>query len=162
MHVKDVITQIFNYLEGVTYDMSKLIFDRGSFSDFTSVSNIFIDEYMPKANGEFIKIYILLLRLVNTGCEDLSISMIADTFNMLESDVVRGLKYWSDQNLLSLSMDSQGSINGVKLESLHTNRYVVRDFDNNNQVLATASGESIPASVPVASGLLLITRIFLS
>ena len=71
MHVKDVITQIFNYLEGVTYEMSKLIFDRGSFSDFTSVSNIFIDEYMPKANGEFIKIYILLLRLVNTGCEDL-------------------------------------------------------------------------------------------
>lgn len=158
MHVKDVITQIFNYLEGVTYDMSKLIFDRGSFSDFTSVSNIFIDEYMPKANGEFIKIYILLLRLVNTGCEDLSISMIADTFNMLESDVVRGLKYWSDQNLLSLSMDSQGSINGVKLESLHTNRYVVRDFDNNNQVLATASGESIPASVPVASGVIVPSK----
>ena len=84
--------------------MNKLIFDRGNFSDFTSVSNIFIDEYMPGANGEFIKIYLHLLRLVNTGCEDLSISKIADKFNMLETDVIRALNYWSDQHLLSLSL----------------------------------------------------------
>ena len=99
--------------------MSKLIFDRGNFADFTSVSNIFIDEYMPKANGEFIKIYLLLLRLVNTGCDDLSISMIADKFNMLEADVVRGLKFWSKQHLLSLSLDLDGNISGIKLEALN-------------------------------------------
>ena len=83
--------------------MSKLVFDRGNFADFTSVSNVFIDEYMPKANGEFVKIYLLLLRLVNTGCSDLSTTMIADKFNMLESDVIRALKFWSEQNLLSIS-----------------------------------------------------------
>ena len=38
--------------------MCKLVLDRGSIAEFTSVSNIFMDEYMPRANGEFIKIYL--------------------------------------------------------------------------------------------------------
>lgn len=132
--------------------MSKLIFDRGNFTDFTSISNVFVDEYMPTANGEFVKIYLLLLRLVNTGCEDLSIPTIADTFNILESDVVRALKFWSRENLLSLSLDEDGSINGIKLEALSTNRYIVRDLNNkldtNTEVLASAAGESAPIAVP--------------
>ena len=37
--------------------MGKLVIDRGNFTDLTSVSNLFIDEYMPNANGEFVKIY---------------------------------------------------------------------------------------------------------
>lgn len=134
--------------------MSKLIFDRGNFADFTSVSNIFIDEYMPKANGEFIKIYLLLLRLVNTGCDDLSITMIADKFNMLESDVIRALKFWSEQNLLSLSLDADGNINGIRLESSNTNRYIVRDISNKTETLATASGETAAFAVPTASGVI--------
>lgn len=134
--------------------MSKLIFDRGNFADFTSVSNIFIDEYMPKANGEFIKIYLLLLRLVNTGCDDLSITMIADKFNMLEADVIRALKFWSEQNLLSLSLDADGNINGIRLESSNSNRYIVRDISSKTETLATASGEVAPATVPAASGVI--------
>ena len=30
--------------------------------EFTFVSNRFLDLYMPKANGEFVKIYLYLLR----------------------------------------------------------------------------------------------------
>lgn len=132
--------------------MCKLVFDRGNFADFTSVSNVFIDEYMPKANGEFIKIYLLLLRLMNTGCDNLSISMIADKFNILEKDVIRGLKFWSELNLLSLSMDAQGSINSIKLESLNTSQYVLRDFSTKPETLAMAAGETAPRAVPAASG----------
>lgn len=138
--------------------MCKLVFDRGNFAEFTSISNVFIDEYMPKANGEFVKIYLLLLRLVNTGCDDLSISMIADKFNMLESDVVRGLRYWSDQNLLSLSLDANGNVDSIILESLTSNRYVLRDFSNKSETLATASGETVPTAVPVASGVILPSK----
>lgn len=134
--------------------MCKLIFDRGNFADFTSVSNIFIDEYMPKANGEFIKIYLLLLRLVNTGCDDLSITMIADKFNMLEADVIRALKFWSEQNLLSLSLTADGNINGIRLESSNSNRYIVRDLSSKTETLATASGEIAPTTVPAASGVI--------
>ena len=43
--------------------MGKLVIDRGNFTDLTSVSNLFIDEYMPNANGEFVKIYLYLEQL---------------------------------------------------------------------------------------------------
>ena len=124
--------------------MSKLVFDRGNFADFTSVSNVFIDEYMPKANGEFVKIYLLLLRLVNTGCSDLSTTMIAEKFNMLESDVIRALKFWSEKNLLSLSLDHCGNINGIRLESSHSNKYIVRDISNKAESFNDTSIEVVP------------------
>lgn len=153
--------------------MSRLILDRGSFADFTSISNVFLDEYMPKANGEFIKIYLYLLRLVNDTInrdsdDDLSISNIADKFNMLETDVNRALHYWADQSLLTLSSDSIGNITGIRFESLHRNRYFVKglsqntstadilsDSDVNSSILATASGESSCVPIPEASGIII-------
>jgi DnaD/phage-associated family protein len=160
--------------------MSKLVFDRGNFTDFTSVSNVFIDKYMPKASGEFTKIYLYLLRLVNTDCEDLSISKIADCFNMLENDVVRALNYWSSQGLLSLSVDQKGYITCVKLESLIKSRYIVRNLDKDvntssdvsgfsvtedsyvedagAEMLSSASGESVPAAIPSASGIIVPSK----
>ena len=51
----------------------------------TSVSNTFIDEYMSDANGEFVKIYLYLLRLMNAPQASFSISSIADKFEHTES-----------------------------------------------------------------------------
>ena len=36
-------------------------------SNFTPVSNVFIEKYMPKARGEFIKVYLLMLKYNNSG-----------------------------------------------------------------------------------------------
>lgn len=105
--------------------MCKLVLDRGSIAEFTSVSNIFMDEYMPRANGEFIKIYLHLLRLVNSNndiADELTTERIADKFNMLESDVIRALNYWAEQNLITLSYNSQNEISGITLESILRNR----------------------------------------
>ena len=35
--------------------------------NFTPVSNVFIEKYMPKARGEFIKVYLLMLKYNNSG-----------------------------------------------------------------------------------------------
>ena len=147
--------------------MCKLVLDRGSFADFTSVSNVFIDEYMPKANGEFIKIYLHLLRVVNGGSdallEELSTEKIADKFNILESDVMRAFNYWSDQGLLSLFFNEKNELAGIRLESAVINRYIVKgihhsDVIENNvsdiNMLAQASGESISSPVPESSGII--------
>ena len=111
--------------------MCKLVLDRGSIAEFTSVSNIFMDEYMPRANGEFIKIYLHLLRLVNSNndiADELTTERIADKFNMLESDVIRALNYWAEQNLITLSYNSQNEISGITLESILRNRYIALDM----------------------------------
>ena len=57
--------------------MAKILIHSDSASSATSVSNIFIDEYMSDANGEFVKIYLYLLRLMNAPDSAFSISSIA-------------------------------------------------------------------------------------
>ena len=123
--------------------MCKLVLDRGSVAEFTSVSNIFMDEYMPRANGEFIKIYLHLLRLVNSNndiADELTTERIADKFNMLESDVIRALNYWAEQNLITLSYNSQNEISGITLESILRNRYIVKGITSTEtNLLASVS-----------------------
>lgn len=68
----------------------------------TMVSNVFIDEYMSEANGEFVKVYLYLLRCVSHN-KQVSISVIADKFNHTETDVIRALKYWEKMKLLKLT-----------------------------------------------------------
>ena len=48
-------------------------------SGYTAVSDIFIDEYVPSANGDFVKVYLYLLRLFTRKNSNLSISSLADT-----------------------------------------------------------------------------------
>lgn len=66
----------------------------------TEVSNLFIDEYMAEANGEFVKAYLYLLRLSQTPGEDVSEAALADRLNCTETDVGRALRYWEKQGLI--------------------------------------------------------------
>lgn len=78
-------------------------------NNMTAVSNYFIDYYMPKANGEYVKLYLCLLRQVaDRDC--ISLESIADLFDYTEKDVRRGLQYWADQGLLDLALDKDGSV----------------------------------------------------
>ena len=60
--------------------------------DVTLVRNVFLDEYMPEASGEFVKIYLYLLRCAS-GEKEISMGRIADIFEHTEKDVTRALKY---------------------------------------------------------------------
>ena len=79
----------------------------------TSVSNVFIDEYMTDANGEFVKIYLYLLRQLNAPDAAFSISAIADKFEHTEKDIRRALSYWERMHLLRLEYDSSENLTGV-------------------------------------------------
>lgn len=74
---------------------------------FTSVPNYFLDEYMPKANGEFVKVYLYLLRCLTANTEALSISLIADQLKYTEADVMRALRYWEQEGLLILHFNKE-------------------------------------------------------
>ena len=75
---------------------------------FTVIQNVFIDQYMPHANGEFVKVYLYLLRCANTGRE-LSLSSIADVFEQTEKDIQRALAYWEKQQLLRIQTAADGT-----------------------------------------------------
>lgn len=89
-----------------------------SSNDVTIIPNTFFDEYLPRANGEFLKIYLYLLRWLSNSDHTISLSGIADTFFMTENDVTRALKYWESEGLLHLSFDPDGSINGICLNAI--------------------------------------------
>ncbi len=79
----------------------------------TIVSNRFIDEYMADANGEYVKIYLYLLRCMNSPQESISISKIADKFDHTEKDIKRALRYWEKAKLLHLEFDESEHLTGI-------------------------------------------------
>ena len=79
----------------------------------TLVANEFIDRYMADANGEYVKVYLYLLR---HSQEKPDVGQIADALNHTEADVRRALSYWEKMGALTLSspersvVENQGAI----------------------------------------------------
>ena len=82
----------------------------------TIVENDFIDYYMTKANGEYVKVYLLLLRHLNTPDSSLTISKLADMLwnaqkKTLSAHLTTGLK----MGLLVIDYDDAGTICGLAI-----------------------------------------------
>ena len=116
----------------------------------TSVSNIFIDEYMSDANGEFVKIYLYLLRLINAPDTAFSLSSIADKFEHTEKDVRRALCYWERMHLLQLEYDDAENLTGIcLLDSVSKKAASDSNFPQNTTAAAFPETQ-IAVSVPEA------------
>ena len=68
--------------------------------EVTVIPNEFIDRYMAEANGEYVKVYLYILR--HGGSAD-DVSEIADALNHTEADVRRALVYWERVGVLALT-----------------------------------------------------------
>ena len=83
----------------------------------TLLPNDFIDNYMVNANGEFIKVYLFLLRHAEDDNPALTLSMIADCLNNTEKDILRALRYWESEGLLRSEYAADGKITSLELQS---------------------------------------------
>ncbi len=81
--------------------------------EFTFISNSFLDFYMPSANGEFVKIYLYLLRHASGKGTALDLSSIADAFNCTEADIQRALRYWKNCGVLDTVFDGKGNLQEI-------------------------------------------------
>lgn len=81
----------------------------------TIVENDFIDHYMAKANGEYVKVYLLLLRHLNANSGNLSICGLADCLECTEKDVLRAFSHWSQEGLVKIDYDDAGNICGLSI-----------------------------------------------
>ncbi len=70
----------------------------------TLVANEFVDRYMAAANGEYVKVYLYLLRHQQ---ETVDISRIADALDHTESDVRRALAYWEKLGVLRTEKENK-------------------------------------------------------
>lgn len=67
--------------------------------ELTSVSNKFIDEYMSKASGDYVKVYLCFLRLEQAGRE-VDFASLAELSGLSEGDVKRALSYWEGAGVM--------------------------------------------------------------
>ena len=118
--------------------MTKLTLMNHAQSTTTVLENEFIDRYMAKANGEYVKVYLLLLRHLHEPSGTLTISEIADKLECTEKDVTRALNYWKKQGLLDYASVADVSDNS-KSSSVKTED-------------TSEAGLSAPVKTPAASG----------
>ncbi len=127
--------------------MSKIILKNNQQNKTTTIPNIFLDKHMPAANGEFVKVYLYLLRFSQSSSLDLSISDIADTFNHTEKDVIRALKYWEQVGLLSLSYNSSNCIEGIDIKNITSDDETCDVPSTSTPMVATAPMISFATSI---------------
>ncbi len=112
---------------------------------FSAVSNFFIDYYMTDANGEFVKVYLYLVRLLSSG-QVLTISDIADHFNLTQKDICRAIKYWIQQGVLQLEYNSENTLTGITLLPL-----TAKASDKEEESLLSMLGVDLTPTQPEAS-----------
>ena len=116
-------------------------------TSFTTVSDIFIDQYMPKANGEFVKVYLYLLRATGSGAGIATISEIADHFSNTEADIIRALNYWASEGILQLQTGADGQIMGINLCSLSVSGMQAAQSNIQSAVADNAAQNNLQNSV---------------
>lgn len=114
----------------------------------TIIPNQFIEHYMIHANGEFVKIYLYLMH-TSEKHPDFSLDQIADALNCTETDVLRALKYWEKEGLLTLlPADSQRPESiGLSMPSLPakpTPKAPVERPDLNEELQTAAAETPLP------------------
>lgn len=71
-------------------------FQEGIKAEITCVPNAFIDEYLGEASGEYVRVYLYLLRHLR---ENLKIHSIADALNLTDYDIKRAILYWEKRGI---------------------------------------------------------------
>ncbi len=65
----------------------------------TLVPNAFIDEHMAKASGEYVKVYLYLLRHQGEAADA---GTVAEALHYTEGDVIRAVSYWEKAGVLEV------------------------------------------------------------
>lgn len=109
--------------------MSTIKLNSANIPDITLIPNLFIDNYMPSANGTFVKVYLYLLRTISSPVDiPVTISSIADRLDDTEKDIVRALSYWEKVNLISLTRDTNQEITSITINDIYSLNQANEEF----------------------------------
>mgnify|MGYP002728735824 FL=1 len=100
----------------------------------TCISNDFLDKYLGSANGDYIKVYLLMLR--HKG-EQFTVTDAADALNLTDGDIERAVRYWEKQGVFKAGTDAL-----VREELRET---CDMEAEAEAQSAATAASTAIPA-----------------
>lgn len=99
-------------------NMNAITLTNSNPSNQTMVPNIFIDKFMPSANGSYVKVYLYLLRSLTNHTHELSITFLADCLDNTEKDIMRALNYWEKCHILSIDRNKDDEITNITFHPL--------------------------------------------
>ncbi len=132
--------------------MSEITLSRENTSTDLLVPRGFLTEYMPSANGEYVKIYLYLLHYMQSGAP-LSMSEMADTFEETERDILRALRYWDKKGVIELTQENK-VVTHIKLLAPWEKRdelAVTAETETANEKTATPAQSQISDKAPAPS-----------
>lgn len=123
--------------------MALFSFDnRFAMFDATPVENLFLQEYMPRADGDFVKVYLYGLMQCYHPVESASLETMARELNMEPRQVENAYGYWERMGLVRRISDNPPAYAYINLKQLELNRaqdddglYRYADFNNSLQAL---------------------------
>ena len=133
--------------------MSLISLQNSSELGVTILSNRFIDNFMPRANGEFVKVYIYLLRAVSSSPSSFSLEHMADRLFCTERDIFRALKYWEGEKILSLTYTTDRQLSGITLLEPFADAGHMESSASSENIFSTAGTSSSPVSAQMAAGI---------
>ena len=133
--------------------MSLISLQNSSELEVTILSNRFIDNFMPRANGEFVKVYIYLLRAVSSSPSSFSLEHMEDRLFCTERDIFRALKYWEGEKILSLTYTTDRQLSGITLLEPFADAGHMESSASSENIFSTAGTSSSPVSAQMAAGI---------
>ena len=133
--------------------MSLISLQNSSELEVTILSNRFIDNFIPRANGEFVKVYIYLLRAVSSSPSSFSLEHMADRLFCTERDIFRALKYWESEKILSLTYTTDRQLSGITLLEPFADAGHMESSASSENIFSTAGTSSSPVSAQMAAGI---------
>lgn len=105
----------------MNYKLDDLVMD---FED-TAIENIFLNDFMPQADGNFVKVYLCGYQLAHQARQEgrHDHAFVAKRLGLLLSDVLKAWDYWEDQGIIRKEWDPDGETYQVvflNLKELYT------------------------------------------
>ena len=143
-----LLAQVVLSIDNEERVMEKIVLEKSPLADVTLISNLFLDKYMPRANGEYVKVYLYILRCSTMSDAILSVDSIASSLELTEADVTRALKYWDQTGILGIEFNNRGALSRIIIKDLRNDMPIT--FKLVPEVTATstiASSTSSPFKV---------------
>ncbi len=95
--------------------------DKSLLFSSTELPDVFFTEYLPEANGDFIKVYIYILFLSKYNTE-IKINDLSKTLSLDFPTVQDAIKYWEEKGIIVKTIDgySLTNIQEIELSKLYT------------------------------------------
>lgn len=110
----------------------------------TRINNIFISEFMPQADGTFVKVYLLALRFAQDDEMEASNEKIAEVLKIPVIDVVSAWKFWKGVGIVDFDDEIDAYNFDVKfkdLKSLYLGHSAAGNANNANEYSSNLSDE---------------------